>query len=173
MDALSGLTKSQQKTSRLRKSKTLSDIFLPNLINEVTYGQKRKIKKFYENIVSNNLISEVDNYVSVNCTARIGETIIPIGLEGMKQHMIDVRVTYPDLKIRVIRQHIDKEFVISEIITEGTHLGEWLGIKPSGKKLVFTGVNIDKVIDNKIVEHGGAANIFDTFWSEKIIQAYS
>ncbi len=36
---------------------------------------------------------------------------------------------------------------------------------------MFTGVNIDRVIDNKIVEHGGAANIFDTFWTEKIIQA--
>jgi len=134
--------------------------------------KKHMVKDFYENIVSNNLISEVENYVSVDCTARSGETIIPIGLEGMKQHMIDVRVTYPDLKIRIIRQHSDNDFVISEIITEGTHLGEWLGIKPSGKKLVFTGVNIDRVIDNKIVERGGAANIFDTFWSEKIIQAY-
>jgi predicted ester cyclase len=89
----------------------------------------------------------------------------------MKQHVIDVRKTYPDLKIRVIRQHADKDFVISEVIVQGTHLGEWLGIKPSGKKLVFTGVNIDRVVGDKIVEHGGAANIFDTFWAEKIIRA--
>lgn len=94
-------------------------------------------------------------------------------LEGMKQHVVDVRKTYPDLKIRIIRQYIDRDYVISEIITEGTHLGEWLGIKPSGKKLVFTGVNIDRLINGKIVEHGGAANIFDTFWAEKIIQPYS
>jgi hypothetical protein len=78
---------------------------------------------------------------------------------------------YTDLII--IRQYIDRDYVISEIITEGTHLGEWLGIKPSGKKLVFTGVNIDRLINGKIVEHGGAANIFDTFWAEKIIQPYS
>ena len=135
--------------------------------------KKTLIKFFYENVVSNNLVDEIGKYVSADCTARIGETVIPIGLEGMRQHLIDVRKTYPDLKIRITRQHNDKDFVISEIITEGTHLGEWLGIKPSGKKLVFTGVNIDRVIDNKIVEHGGAANIFDTFWSEKIIQANS
>ncbi len=133
--------------------------------------KKLMVKDFYENIVSNNLINEVDKYVSVDCSARSGETIIPIGLEGMKQHIIDVRVTYPDLKIRITRQHVDSEFVISEIITEGTHLGEWLGIKPTGKKLMFTGVNIDRVIDNKIVEHGGAANIFDTFWAEQIIRS--
>ncbi len=127
------------------------------------------IKEFYENIVSNNLLSEVDNYISHDCTIRIGESNIPIGLVGMKQHIIGVKTTYPDLKIRVVRQYIDQDFVISEIITEGTHLGEWLGIKPSGKKLIFTGVNIDKVVQHKIVEHGGAANIFDTFWNEKII----
>ncbi len=35
-----------------------------------------------------------------------------------------------------------------------------------GEKLVFTGVNIDQIINEKIVEHGGAANVFDTFWAE-------
>ena len=132
---------------------------------------KEMIKYFYEEIVSQNLIDEIEKYVSIDCTVRSGETIIPVGLLGMKQHVIDVRKTYPDLQIQIIRQYVDNDFVISEIITEGTHLGEWLGIKPSGKKLVFTGVNIDRVINNKIVEHGGAANIFDTFWAEKIIQA--
>jgi predicted ester cyclase len=134
-------------------------------------NHKEMIKYFYEQVVSKNLVDEVEKYVSADCTVRSGETNIPAGLAGMKQHVVDVRKTYPDLKIRVIRQHADKDFVISEVIVQGTHLGEWLGIKPSGKKLVFTGVNIDRVVGDKIVEHGGAANIFDTFWAEKIIRA--
>lgn len=36
---------------------------------------------------------------------------------------------------------------------------KWIGIKPTGKTVVFTGVNFDRVVDGKIVEHGGAANI--------------
>jgi predicted ester cyclase len=134
---------------------------------------KLLIKHFYEDIISNNRIEEIEKYVSPNCSVRIGENSIVVGMEGMKQHVIDVRKTYPDLTIRVIRQYTDKEYVISEIITEGTHLGEWLGIKPSGKKLVITGVNIDRLENGKIVEHGGAANTFDTFWAEGIIQASS
>jgi hypothetical protein len=35
-----------------------------------------------------------------------------------------------------------------------------MGIKPTGKPVVFTGVNINKVVNSKIVEHGGAANLF-------------
>lgn len=89
---------------------------------------KLLIKEFYEKVVSNNRIDEIEKYVAMDCTARIGENSIKIGLEGMKQHVVDVRKTYPDLKIRIIRQYIDKDYVISEIITEGTHLGEWLGV---------------------------------------------
>ena len=43
----------------------------------------------------------------------------------------------------------------------GTHKGEWMGIKPTGKILEVTGVNIDKVLNGKLVEHSGAANLFD------------
>jgi predicted ester cyclase len=38
-----------------------------------------------------------------------------------------------------------------------------MGIKPTGKNVTFTGVNVDKVINGKIVEHGGAANLLNKF----------
>ncbi len=84
---------------------------------------KEKIKYFYEQITSDNRIDEVPEYVSDNCTIRIGEQSIPIGMEGMKQHMIDVRKTYPDLKMTVTRQYCDGDYVISEFIMAGTHKG--------------------------------------------------
>lgn len=131
---------------------------------------KERIKYFYEIVTSNNLIDELPKYVSDKCTIKIGEKIIPVGIDGMKQHLIDVRKTYPDLKMTIIRQYCDNDYVISEFIAEGTHKGEWLGMKPTGKKLVFTGVDIDKLVDGKIIEHGGAMNTFDTLFEAKIIQ---
>lgn len=41
----------------------------------------------------------------------------------------------------------------------GTHRGEWWGIRPTGKAIEVTAVNIDRVVDRRIVEHGGAANL--------------
>jgi predicted ester cyclase len=84
--------------------------------------------------------------------------------------MIDVRITYPNLKMTVISQFMDGDYVISEFIMEGTHLGEWLGMKPTGRRISITGVNIDKVVDGKIVEHGGAVNTFDNLFNEGIIK---
>lgn len=130
----------------------------------------KKIKHFYEYVTSNNLIDELPEYIADNCTVRIGESVIPVGIDGMKQHMVEVRKTYPDLKMTIIRQYTDGDTVISEFIMEGTHLGEWLDMKPTGKKLRMTGVDIDRLIDGKIVEHGGAVNTFEALFEEGIIK---
>lgn len=37
------------------------------------------------------------------------------------------------------------------------------------KVLEITGVDIDKVIGGRIVEHGGAANTFETFFEHRLI----
>lgn len=52
----------------------------------------------------------------------------------------------------------------------GTHEGEWIGIKPTHKKLSFTGVNIDRVINGKIIEHGGSVNTFETLLEANLIK---
>lgn len=131
---------------------------------------KDRVKYFYEHITSEHRLDDVCDYVSVDCITRVGEMRIPVGVDGMKQHMIDVRKTYPDLKMTILNQYSEGDYIISEFIMEGTHLGEWLGMRPSGKSLRIFGVNIDKVIDGKIVEHGGAANTFDPLFEAGIIQ---
>lgn len=133
-------------------------------------NNKEMIKYFYETVVSQNLLDEVYKYVSEECKVQIGEQCIPIGVEGMKQHLVDIKKTYPDYTMKIIRQYWDGDYVISEFIMEGTHEGEWLGMKPTNKRLSFTGVDIDKIVDGKIVEHGGAVNTFDTLFAEKIIK---
>ncbi|NLK36594.1 MAG: ester cyclase [Epulopiscium sp.] len=130
----------------------------------------QKVKHFYEHIVSNHLLHELPEYIAENCTVRIGEESIPAGIEGMKQHLEDVRKTYPDLKMTIIRQYVDGDMVISEFLMEGTHQGEWMGMKPTGKKLQMTGVDIDKIVDGKIVEHGGAVNTFEALIQAGIIK---
>lgn len=131
---------------------------------------KEIAKYFYEHITSNNLLDELPQYISVDCTLWMGEQILPIGVEGMRQHMIDVRKTYPDLKMIILRQYVDGDTVISEFIMEGTHLGEWLRMKPTGKRLQMSGVDIDKFVDGKIIEHGGAVNTFEALFEEGIIK---
>lgn len=122
------------------------------------------VKHFYEVIVSENQLDELSNYISEDCIQKVGEKETFIGIDGMGQHLLALKKTYPDYIMKIIRQYVEGDYVISEFIMRGTHKGEFIGITPTNKILEITGVDIDKVIDGKIVEHGGAANTFETFF---------
>lgn len=130
-----------------------------------------RIKYFYETIISENQIDRMAEFVSPECCVKMGEKLIPDGIEGMKEHIQATKQTYPDYRMKIIKQFCDGDYVISEFIMEGTHKGEWIGIKPTGKRLVFTGINIDKITDGLIVEHGGAVNTFETLFEAGMIGA--
>ncbi len=133
-------------------------------------NNKERMKYFYEQVVSNHQMEELPRYISEDCIIRVGEEIYPVGIAGMRQHLCDVRKTYPDLRMTIICQYCDGDYVISEFVAEGTHEGEWLGMKPTGKRLTFTGVDVDRIADGRIIEHGGAMNTFETLFEAKIIQ---
>ena len=122
------------------------------------------IRDFYEHIVSDNLLKQLEDFVSEDCT---------VGVNGMKEHLEAIRHTYPDYRMRILRQFVSGDYVISEFRMEGTFQNEWLGINPTGEKLSITGIDIDKVIDGKIVEHDGAANTFEAFWAMNLIEPSS
>lgn len=128
------------------------------------------VKYFYEVIVSENMLDELSKYISEDCVQRSGEKTFFMGIDGMKQHLIALKKTYPDYTMNIIRQHVADEYIISEFIMKGTHKGDFAGITPTNKVLEITGIDIDKVIDGRIVEHGGATNTFETFFEHHLIK---
>ena len=133
-------------------------------------NNKEIIKYFYEVVVSENLLDELPQYISKDCVQRGGKNEIFIGIDGMEQHLVAVKNTYPDYTMEIIRQFEDGDTVISEFIMRGTHKGEFIGITPTNRVIEMTGVDIDKIVNGKIVEHGGAVNTFDAFWENGLIK---
>ena len=127
------------------------------------------IRYFYEHIVSDNLLGNLEDFVSEDCTVWADGKSEKVGVNGMNEHLEAIRHTYPDYRMKILRQFVSGDYVISEFRMEGTFQNEWLGIKPTGERISITGIDIDKVIDGKIVEHGGAANTFEAFWAMSLI----
>ena len=88
-----------------------------------------RIKYFYETIISENQIERMAEFISPECCVKMGEKLIPVGIDGMKEHIKATKQTYPDYRMKIIKQFCDGDYVISEFIMEGTHKGEWIGIK--------------------------------------------
>lgn len=120
---------------------------------------KRLVRRYYSDVVSTGAIGLIDQFIAPSYAEVHEGKRFELGLEGAKQHVLGVRHTYPDLVVRVDQQIAEGEWVASCVTAIGTQEGEWIGIKPSGKRFEFTGVNIDRVVNGRIVEHGGAANL--------------
>ena len=104
------------------------------------------IKYFYEVVVSQNRLDDLFKFISEDCVLRTGEKEILIGVDGMKQHLLVLRETYPDYTMKIVRQYTADDYVISEFVMRGTHKGEFIGIPPTHKVLEITGVDIEKVL---------------------------
>ena len=53
---------------------------------------------------------------------------------------------------------------------KGTHRGEWRGLAPTGKKVTFTGVQIWRIVNGKVVEKNSIIDILDAFKQLGIIK---
>jgi len=124
---------------------------------------KRIVRRFVEEVVNTGNVALLADLVSPDCVETDGKVRVVIGVTGMADHIRAARAIYPDLVVTIQRQVAEDEWVATVITARGTHAREWLGMAPSGKTLVFTGVNVDRVVDCKIVEHGGAANMLEPF----------
>lgn len=120
---------------------------------------KDLVRRYYEHVFTEGLVQEVKNYVSPDYTEVYDNKRYPLGIEGGEEHLLGVRRTYPDIRLNVGQQIAEGEWVVSLVTMRGTHSGEWIGIRPTGKTIEVTAVNVDRVVDGRIVEHGGAANL--------------
>jgi len=119
---------------------------------------KAIVRRFYQ-IVNTGEVEGIEELVSDEYAETMGGEKQTVGIKGAQAHIRGVRQTYPDLEITIERQIAEGEWVATCITARGTHQGSWLGIAPTGKRVTFTGVNVDRVVGGRIVEHGGAANM--------------
>ncbi len=135
-----------------------------------TETNKLVTRRFIEEVVNTGDVERLAEFVSPDCRESNDPTGQAVGLDSMRAHVQGVRQTFPDLHLTVEQQVAEGEWVATRITAHATHLGWWLGIKPTGKPVAITGVNLDRVVNGRIVEHGGAANMFEALLSIGAVQ---
>ena len=72
--------------------------------------------------------------------------------EEFKWDMAEIRRAFPDYSGTNVDQIAEGGKVANRFVFLGTHLGEFEGVAPTGKRVEFVGASIDRVVDGKIVE---------------------
>jgi len=74
------------------------------------------------------------------------------GPAAFKVFWNNMRTAIPDVHIRIEDTIVEGEKAVVRVVLKGTHLGEGLGLAPTGRPVSFSGIVIVKVISGQIVE---------------------
>lgn len=79
-------------------------------------------------------------------------------IETFKETFLEAREGFPDLNIAVEDVMAEEDRVAARVTMRGTHLGEFQGIAPTGKRVEVRAIDMFRIREGKIVEHWGHAD---------------
>ena len=172
-----GITISQLANGKLIECRTFGDVLggmqqlgvIPANRENYTWGEPSEVTGDPGNpeenkAITQRLIEELWNQQNLDI---LGETTSvdfvahspvepnnPIrGLEATKQTATTYYIAFPDLYVTIDEMLAVEDKVIVRWTTNATHGGELMGMPPTGKKVMFTGVTIYRFADGKLVEN--------------------
>lgn len=131
--------------------------------------KKTIIRRYIEEIENTGDVAHIGDFISEDYTEIYEGERHKIGIKGAIDHIRGIRRVFPDMKLTIEHQVAEGDWIVTVYSVQGTFADEWFGMKPTGKPITFTGVNVDRIIDGKIVEHGGAANLLDPLLKAGVI----
>jgi steroid delta-isomerase-like uncharacterized protein len=113
---------------------------------------KALVHEFFEEAWVKGNVAAVDEFMAADYIEHPRPSTLPPGTEGLKQLIAAYRTAFPDLKMTLDDIFGEGEMVAYRWSVSGTHLGDWLGIPPTGNHITATGITIFRIAGGKVVE---------------------
>jgi steroid delta-isomerase-like uncharacterized protein len=111
------------------------------------------IRRGYEDGWSAGNFAPVDEFLAPNAILHAPIQPEPIvGREGVKDLMMKLRTGLPDLKITIEEMFGVGDTLLVRYTARGTHLGDFMGIPPSGRTVVLDEIEVHQLADGQIQE---------------------
>ena len=102
-----------------------------------------------ENKILSNRVAQA---ISEGDLEALDELMAPELADEFKRDVAEIRRAFPDYAGTNVEQISEGEEVANRFVFLGTHLGEFEGVNPTGRRVEFVGHSIDRVVEGKIVE---------------------
>ncbi len=77
----------------------------------------------------------------------------PPGIEGARMFFNMLFTAFPDLHGTIEDIIAEGDKVVDRMTCEGTHQGVFMGAPPTGKRVKWSFIDINRIVDGKVVEH--------------------
>ena len=117
--------------------------------------ENKNIVRRYQEIYNSNNLDALLEVVSENLLTPRIMAGVPHGIEGAKAAHRIMLDGCPDYQTVIEDLFAEGDKVAARVTITGTHTGVLMGVPPTGKKIVFTGIYICRISNGKVVEHWG------------------
>jgi predicted ester cyclase len=121
-------------------------------VSEAEEKNKALTRWWWEEVWVKGNVAATDEFIAADYVDHPGLPGIPPGPEGMKQALTYYRTAFPALEATVDDIFAAGDRVALRWSARGTHLGEWLGVPPTGYHGTMSGITIYRIAEGKAVE---------------------
>jgi steroid delta-isomerase-like uncharacterized protein len=117
------------------------------------------IKRFYTEVLGDGNLALIDELVSDDFVDHDPMPGQSPSKDGVSFFVKTMRAAFPDLKASIMEPAlVDGNLEARYVVLTGTHQGELMGVAATGRKVEFSGIDIVRIEDGKVVEHWGATD---------------
>jgi steroid delta-isomerase-like uncharacterized protein len=114
---------------------------------------KRIVHRLIEEVWSQGQFSVVDELVASDYIGHSPSADTEThGTEGYKQFFAMLRTAFPDVQFTLDHELAEGSYVVARWTARGTHLGNFMGMPPTGKGAAVSGTTIYRIADGKVAE---------------------
>jgi steroid delta-isomerase-like uncharacterized protein len=113
----------------------------------------------------------IDELVEPDATIRTPLPGDATGAEVLKQVWAVLLRAFPDLHLTVEDLIGEDNKVVARIVVTGTHLGEYMGMEPTGKSIAYDEIFIFRFANGRVVETWGVVDVFSQMKQLGVIPA--
>jgi steroid delta-isomerase-like uncharacterized protein len=124
-----------------------------------TEANKAVVRAYLERIVNQGDMDAWDELIAEDTLSFNGQPMSRSDLARMRETF---RSILHDMRVEVEEQIAEGDTVASRVTITGTHLGDYMGLKASGKEVSFGGITYDRLRDGKVVEVWHEMDIWGT-----------
>jgi predicted ester cyclase len=115
-----------------------------------------RYRRFYEEAWERGRLEMVDEFIAPGILDHHpGEETPTVGRDHVRQGILAVRAGFPDLRFTFEDVIVAGDKLVGRSTWRGTHRGPFLGAAPTGRRIAFSGIEIVRFEDGKVIEHWG------------------
>ena len=124
-----------------------------------TEQSKALISRFNEEVWNKGNLAVIDEVFAGDCVWHSAPPGMPANRDGLRQMIAGFRGAFSEARSTVDEQIAEGDKVAWRWTFEGKHTGELMGIPPTGRRVTFTGVSIDRIVGGRSVERRDSADM--------------